>query len=335
MERRGIVFFCCSINYKAVYREDEHVGDKVAQEINLYHLLRFYAKKWAWIVSLTIVGLIAGFIYNNYIQIPLYKSDATLLVVTSGDGASVQNTTIINNYVELLKSRRVLGPVIDEQKPGVSYEDLLGHVETTNGKSTQVIKVSISTKGARTSQLLLEGAINSFKQQVVKLYTSDNVRVVDDASLPDKPYNVHEVIVLAIASAAGLLLSIIALFFVYDFRLSRGEDIASDDVVESKPKKQFNRKKLIAKVKNRIKKIKKNHAKKTLAKKANKNKIVGEIMQSVFFDEVGKTNKRASRSRTVKSTVKTKSVKKSVSKPASVKPKVSTARKRVGKKPKA
>ena len=51
------------------------------EEINLYDLLRFYAKKWLTIASFAIAGAIIGVIFTYYIQQPLYKSSATVLLV--------------------------------------------------------------------------------------------------------------------------------------------------------------------------------------------------------------------------------------------------------------
>jgi capsular polysaccharide biosynthesis protein len=194
------------------------------EEINLYNLLRYYAKKWAVILSLTLVGLIAGFIYNQYIQVAMYKSDATLLVVGAGDGP--QNATLINNYVELFKSRRVLESVIEQQKLGISYDDLSSRVDASSDKNTEIIKVSISDQDGKLSQNLTDGAIKSFKSEADKIYGRDNIRIIDNASLPDQPFNVRRPIVLALSASAGLILSVIGLFFIYDFNLSRGVDVA-------------------------------------------------------------------------------------------------------------
>jgi capsular polysaccharide biosynthesis protein len=279
------------------------VEEKTVQEINLYHLLRFYVKKWAWIVSLTALGVMVGFVYNNYIQTPLYKSDATLLVVTSGDGASVQNTTLINNYIELFKSRRVLEPVIADQKLDMSYDTLLGFVGAVNGKGTQVIKISISTKDAHVSQRLAEGAIGSFKRQVKKLYATDNVKVVDDANLADTPYNVHEAMMLALGGGGGFVLSIIALFFVYDFNLNSRQSSNAVDAIIVKPKKRAGFKKSLARFKSKIRKIKKNYTKKRLSKKVARQEMASRVMRSVFFYEASKKSGRAVRNKKTKKVV--------------------------------
>ncbi len=220
------------------------------QDINLYHLLKFYVKKWPWIIGLTIIGGLAGFIYNTYLQVPLYKSNATLLIV-SIDPKVTQDTTLINNYIELIKSRRVLAPVISDQHDAMSYDDLAAAISATNQKNTEVINVSVSTKNADESQHLTDGILASFKDQVKKLYKQDNISVVDNASLAAKPYNVHKELYLAIASGVGLLLAVAVLFFVYDY---------------ASPKKRLD----MIKSKKKIKKVKKQRGPSLFRRIANK-----------------------------------------------------------------
>lgn len=190
------------------------------QEINLYDLIKYYAKNWVFIATLTVLGLIGGIIYNNYIQTPLYKSDATLLVVDSADSAP-QDTTTINNYVELFKSRRVLEPVITTVHIPITYDELVKSVDTTNEKDTELIKVSISSEDPSTSKALVSGAVTSFMKQIAKLYAVDNIQVVDKASNATPPFNVHKGMQITLGTLGGLVSAFIALFFVYDYNFGK------------------------------------------------------------------------------------------------------------------
>lgn len=191
------------------------------QDINLYHLLSFYAKKWIWIVLLTALGALAGFIYNHYIQTPLYKSDATLLIVSADGGKASQDSTLINNYTQLLKSRRVLEPVLKEQSLSMSYDELAGSTVATNEKNTEVIKVSIASKDPQVSKELVDGVVTSFREAIKDLYGRDNTSVVDSASLSTEPYNVRTTFLIIVTTAVGLLTSLVTLFFVYDVNLTK------------------------------------------------------------------------------------------------------------------
>lgn len=199
------------------------------QEINLYKLFKYYARNWWIILSFTLLGLLAGVIYNQFIQVPMYKSNATLLFINPGASSSTQDATLLNNYVQLFQSRRVLEPVISEQKLGVTFDQFSPAVSAVNEKGTEVIKLSVSTEDPAKSQKFLKAAVDSFKKEAEALYETDKLQIVDNASEAVPPYNVKKELQLAIAAGAGLVLSLIVLFFIYD---------AKGGKVEKRVKKQ-------------------------------------------------------------------------------------------------
>ncbi|HJP81758.1 MAG TPA: Wzz/FepE/Etk N-terminal domain-containing protein [Candidatus Saccharimonadales bacterium] len=192
------------------------------QEINLYQLFQYYAKKWIVIAVFTAIGLAGGLIYVFYLQTPLYKSDATLILIDpSKTASSAKDPTRINNYITLFKSRRVLQPVIDKLSLDKDYDELVKSVTATSDKDTEVIKVSVASEKADTSMLIADEAVASFKKESSLLYDTDNIQVVDKANRPDKPYNVHPLMQTAIATAAGLVTSLVSLFITYDYGRSK------------------------------------------------------------------------------------------------------------------
>ena len=211
-------------------------------EINLYDLLAHYAKYWLFIVLSTIIGLTAGMAYTNLIQVPIYKSEATLILVDSIP-SSTKDATQINNYLELLKSRRVLQPVIAENQLGQSYGELSKSITTSNDKDTEVVKLSVSISDPLKSQQVLNDAIASFKREVKKLYDKDNIEVVDSASLPTEPANVKSTLQITLGAIAGFLFAIIVVFFIYDYRLSRAANPELFTKTPDQPKKKKAKKK--------------------------------------------------------------------------------------------
>ena len=193
------------------------------EEINLYDLLRFYIKKWLTIAIFVMIGGIVGIAYTYYIQTPQYESKATLLLVGTNRTAANQESVALNNYVELFTSRRVLEPVIADQGYDKGYDVLASGVTAQGVKGTDVINVSIKTPDAKQSKLLLEGAIESFRNEAKELYGNSSIKIntVDAANTPKSPSNVRPVIQIGLSAVAGFILAIIGLFFVYDYRHSR------------------------------------------------------------------------------------------------------------------
>ena len=211
------------------------------EEINLYDLLRFYIKKWLTIAIFVMIGGIVGIAYTYYIQTPQYESKATLLLVGTNRTAANQESVALNNYVELFKSRRVLEPVITDQGYDKGYDALASGVTAQGVKGTDVINVSIKTPDAKQSKLLLEGAIESFRNEAKELYGNSSIKIntVDAASTPKSPSNVRPVTQIGLSAVAGFILAIIGLFFVYDYRHSQPKaaktgDSHDDDSAQAK-----------------------------------------------------------------------------------------------------
>ena len=202
------------------------------EEINLYDLLRFYIKKWLTIAIFVMIGGIVGIAYTYYIQTPQYESKATLLLVGTDHTSGSQESVTLNNYVELFKSRRVLDTVIADQGYDKDYDTLVSNVTARGTKSTDIINVSIKTPDAKQSKVLLESAIESFRNEAKELYGNSSIKIntVDAASTPKSPSNVRPVIQIGLAAVAGLMLAIIGLFFVYDYRHSQPKEDKADEL---------------------------------------------------------------------------------------------------------
>lgn len=188
------------------------------EEINLYDLMRFYARKWLTIATVVMIGAILGVIYTFFVQQPQYKSTATLLLVGTGR-TSNQDSVVLNNYVQLFESRRILEPVIAEQKYDSTYDKLAANTSAENVKNTDIINVSISTSSPKTSKALLEAAIEKFRNEAKTLYGDGAIKinVVDAADAPVTPTNVRPIQQIGLAIVAAFALAIVALFFIYDY----------------------------------------------------------------------------------------------------------------------
>lgn len=212
-----ITYFTKTHFYDTIILNDRR---NIVQDVSFYHLLKFYIKNWLIITIILSISFVLGIVYNDFIQVPLYKSDATLLLVRSN--TVNPDTSLINNYIELFKSRRVLEPVIEKQNINMRYDDFVKNVEVISEKNTDVIKISVATDGAEKSKEFVKKAVVSFKENSKDLYSADNIQVVDDASFNDKPYNVHKELVLIISSLTGLLIALFSLFLVYDYKQNKG-----------------------------------------------------------------------------------------------------------------
>lgn len=205
-------------------------------EINLYDLMRFYGKKWLTIVSFALFGAIIGIVFTFFIQKPTYKSSATVVLVGTARSGG-QESPVLNNYIELFTSRRVLESVIAKHNYNISYESLASNTTATNAKNTDIINLSLTTSNADTSKAMLESAIQEFTEQSKALYGDGSIRVniMDGANLPKQSANVKSFQQIIIAIVSMSVLSIIILFFVYDYQHSQSSRPTNKKPAKKKP----------------------------------------------------------------------------------------------------
>ena len=203
------------------------------EEINLYDLLRYYAKNWLNLLIALMIGATIGLAYTYFVQTPMYKSSATLLMV-GAQRANSADSVVLNNYVGLFTSQRVLGPVIYDQNYGGSYQDLAQNTQASNQKNTDIIEVSIATREPAKSKAMLESAIESFRQQARELYGTQaiDIKVVDAADRPHEAHNVKPLMQVGLAMAAAFAITVIGMFFTYDYRAGRSMSTGKPAAVE-------------------------------------------------------------------------------------------------------
>lgn len=208
------------------------------EEINFYDLLRFYTQKWLTILTIIIIGGIAGVTYTYYIQQPQYTSTATLLLVGSNRSAG-QESFVLNNYVELFKSRSVLESVVSEQRYKYDYDTLAANTTVENVKNTDIINISMTTPEASTSKKLLETSIQEFRDESNKLYGDSSVKinVVDEADVPSKPSNIKPIQQIGFALSAAFIIAILAVFFAYDYKATQQTAKRKKAAIKKQPAK--------------------------------------------------------------------------------------------------
>jgi len=194
--------------------------ERPVQEINLYDLLKHYKNYLIAIIICALIGLGAGFAYNTWIQKPLYKSQATLLLVTTEQSVSTYNTTLINNYIALFKSQSTLQPVINNLHLKQNYQDLAGSLSATNSGTNLVISLSLVNRNSDSATSQLNETLITFQKEIKQLYGKNDIKIVDYASTNNTPYNVHTLLQLALFTLIFTLISLIAVFFHYDYNLN-------------------------------------------------------------------------------------------------------------------
>ena len=166
------------------------------EEINLKEVYSYFKTKILWILLAVIVIVVIGNIYTILTRTPMYQSNTTIVLVGESKKEysqtdSILNQNLISTYSEIIKSRKVLSQVIDNLDLKMSTEELSQNITTSSVEDTELIKITVSNKNAKTARKITDEVAEVFSDEIKDIYNLENVAIIDKAELAKSPYNVN------------------------------------------------------------------------------------------------------------------------------------------------
>lgn len=202
------------------------------EEIDLKEMLDYFKGKLAWILLTMIVFVILGNAYTILTRVPMYRSSTTIVLVSEhNEGYNTSewqlNKNLVSTYSEIIKSRKVLEPVIENLKLEYSYGQLKSNVTVSSVTNTEIIRIAVGDKDPGIATKAANEIAKVFSDEIQKIYKINNVSIVDKAVAELKPYNVNYLKdnVIFLMVAAVLSCGVIFVCFYFDTTIKTGEDI--------------------------------------------------------------------------------------------------------------
>lgn len=196
------------------------------KSIGLWDLFSIiYKRKWL-ILIVSIIFMTLGFLYNMYMVVPEYKSSTTLMVNSSKglglngldapiDIRSVElSQRLVITYIEIVKSRGVLGQVNEALDLGYSYSEMLAMITVTQVDFTEFLKIEVIDRDPDRAQQIAEHISNAFVAEVTRILKVNNVEIVDPPIVQNGQINDRGIMNIAISLVAGLMIGLFLAFFL-------------------------------------------------------------------------------------------------------------------------
>lgn len=193
------------------------------EELDLKELLRYYLKKLPIILIITAIFTIAGYVYTEYIQIPMYEGVTTIILVEENDKENITqdeitvNEKLVTTYSHIIKSRRVLEQVKEELKLDRSIYDLSEQIYVSAIEETSIIKITVTDTNNKLASKIANKVAEIFKEEITEIYNLKNISTIDEAIVEKYPYNVSEVKQIIIFAIGGIGISCALIFIMYYF----------------------------------------------------------------------------------------------------------------------
>lgn len=201
------------------------------EEINISEFLRYYFSKIVIVILCTLLGIVVSMYYTSKIQVPLYKSETTIVLANQTTDITVNDVSLNKNlaptYREIIKSKRVLSKVITNLNLTLTEEELNKKVSVKSATDTELIVISVVDEDSTLAMNIANETAEIFQEEITNYYPIENVNILDIATASEEPYNVNILKQYIIGLGIGFLIGsgIIFLIFYFDDTIKGVEDI--------------------------------------------------------------------------------------------------------------
>ena len=204
------------------------------EEFNISEFIKYYFSLIVIVILFIILGAVGSWYYTDYIQVPMYKSQTSLVLTRAGDstGSITQNDISLNKnlvatYREIIKSRRILSNVISNLYLDITEKELSDKVSVTSSNDTELIIISVVDKDSKLARDIANEIAKVFKEEITTIYNIENISIVDVAIKAKDAYNVNPLKQYVIGVGSGFLIGslIITVMFYFDDSIKKPEDI--------------------------------------------------------------------------------------------------------------
>ena len=193
------------------------------EELDLKELFNIFWSKRIHIALITAIFLVIGVIYSFVFVEPVYQATTTIVLAQSSKGTQAGEITtdssittndltinqkLVSTYSELIKSKNILGDVIDNLNLKKSENDLKKEITVSSVKDTDLIQIAVRDEVPEVAAKEAAEIADVFIDKVANgVYNINNVQVWDKAEVPTSPYNINHIKDIIIFVGIGLVVS--------------------------------------------------------------------------------------------------------------------------------
>ena len=202
--------------------------------IRLYHILR---RRIVLILAFAIVGLTLSGLYTFVMVQERYTADVLMYIwedKVAGEASNIQMSdlalfsALVNDYQVLAKSRLVTNEVAKELNlDAASAASLSGKITVSTKNNTRHLTISVTDTDPVFAATVANKTAAVFSASVVDKMGAANVRVIDEAVVPNAPSYPNKMMNLSLGLLIGLMLGVglSLLLDLIDTRVKTSDDI--------------------------------------------------------------------------------------------------------------
>lgn len=191
------------------------------ETIDIKEMLNYFKNKISLIILITLLIGIVGCLYGIFIEVPLYKSSSTIVLVSDNSELTYNevslNKNLVSTYAEIVKSKRILNQVKNNLNLDYSYGDLYNKIEVSSVTNTEIIKITVTDTNKKNAKKIANETAKVFEDEIPELYSISNVNILDSAEEATTASNINIPKQTILFLMVGLVLGLGLVFVLYYF----------------------------------------------------------------------------------------------------------------------
>jgi capsular polysaccharide biosynthesis protein len=192
------------------------------EEMDLKHLFYILWSKKIFIIAITLISLITSFVVSYFILDKEYSTYTTLILGTPKNYENRQieyqdvllNQKLVTTYSEIAKSRLVVSEIINNLNLDATVGELSSNINVSLVSNTEVIKITVTGLDRNLITEIANEAARVFEIHVAEIMQIDNIKIIDEAIVPQNPIKPRIFLNTAIAGILGLMISVFIVFLL-------------------------------------------------------------------------------------------------------------------------
>ena len=201
------------------------------EEIDISQLLDYFKSKIVYIIFAMALAFAASAIYVYNFRVPEYTSYTTVLLTQSGESINANdlnmNNSLVSNYSEIIKSKRVLKQVISNLNLDYEFGQLQGKIVVGEVNDTDLIKISVTDADAELAADIANEIADVFSKEIPIIYGTQNTSIIDVAEVSKVASSASSLKIILIVTLAGAFVAVGVVFviFYFDTTIKNEEEI--------------------------------------------------------------------------------------------------------------
>ncbi len=205
-------------------------------QLNVGQLVRYYLHHWFSILSGIILCSVSALVISFFLITPQYQANITVYVNSTKSSQSIESISganltaaqqLVNTYVNIIKSKTVLGEVIEKAGLNCTVADIRDIMTAKQIDDTEMFSVTITHPNAEMAAHIANTIAEVAPSRISGFVRGSSTEIIDYADIPTSPYkpNYRENGILG-GLLGGVFVGLVLTFrFIFDMRIKNEEDM--------------------------------------------------------------------------------------------------------------